>query len=249
MLKILLGGSFCFLSYSILSVYLSAFGSRMVGKNFLPTVINCSNLIIAVDLHGVLFHADGIQIIRTLCAMKNKRIALKYAFNPFFWLKLRKFFKETPVIEELFFKLTKAYPELMILKDDFIYLCNAQRLDEEIVFCLQELKKRGYILYILSNIGQETYDDLVIRYPSVISLFEGAFIPRSDNGYMHKPQITFYQSFKQHLTAQNYERESILLIDDSALKLRGAEKAAIAGILFQSPQKLFKTLKDIGCMR
>ncbi len=205
-----------------------------------------NSIVIALDIHDVLFSLDYTKLYKRLYTMQHKLIVSKHLINPVFWYRAHRIFKKTRVAEDIFNRLTVLYPELASVKAGFTALTNAQSVDRKVLSIAKELRAKGYKLYILSNIGKETFEQLKHENQDVISLFDGVYVAVPANNYAHKPQRIFYEGFKHYLNHEGHHNKHVLLIDDSIAKIKGAARADIAGLVFISPARLHQHLRYLN---
>lgn len=202
-----------------------------------------ANTVIAFDLHKVLVKQNFMRISWRLFKRhwKAKHIFFKQSFIK----QIRQGLRENLVVEKIAEKLSQKYPELATLKQDLIEFLNTEPLLYETIALAKELKSAGYSLILLSNIAQETFDDLKSKQPVLATLFDDIYIPSSKNNFICKPQKEFYTQFKQHLKQSAHANKTVFFIDD---RLRNITAAGddIIGIVFKSPIELRKQLTKYG---
>lgn len=94
----------------------------------------------------------------------------------------------------------------------------------------QELKERGYNIYILSNWDPESFELLEEYYPEILALFDGVVI--SGKAQSIKPDIAPGNIYEQLITKYNINPAYAVFIDDLAVNVKAAkEKYGIHGIL------------------
>lgn len=209
--------------------------------------ISPDSTVIVFDLHNVVFKKQTRKIIMS-CLRLIPRGTWKYTFNPALWYRVYRLRSVSHVAEDIFLKMTAHYPGLAPFRDDFIRLTNNQRPVRKVVDLIQSLKARGYKLYILSNIGRETFEQLAAQYPEISCHFDGAFTATVENNYSHKPQLHFYEQFKIFLHEQGHADKQILFIDDLKTNLIAAARCNIAGVQFTSSKRLEKTFKKLSVL-
>ncbi len=207
------------------------------------------SIIIAFDLHKVLFHRDWRGIIKYLVKMPHKMKGFALLINPFFWITVYNIWKQTSVGDDIYERLVVRYPRFAAFKDDFIVLENMQKPDEEIVRIIFNLKAQGYGLYILSNIGDRTFIELAKKNNHFIHLFDHCFLPKKENGYEQKPSAPFYHDFLAFADKKGDGDKAILFIDDRVANLAGAAKVGISGLLCTDTEDLKKSLEHIGLLK
>ena len=104
---------------------------------------------------------------------------------------------------------------------------------------LKQLKKKGYKLYILSNIGEKSLKCIEERHPDVFKLFDGIYTASDRDGYIKKPQPEIY---KRYLDKFGQNPNELIFIDDKKSNLTAAKKFGIDTIHFTSAKNLFKVL-------
>ena len=204
--------------------------------------------IIAFDLHNVVFKKQKRKII-----MQNIRLltkgAWRYTFSPRLWYRFYKIRRNSDVAEDIFQKISVQYPGIMKFRRDFIRMTNHQRPIYSMMDLIKLLKEQGYSLYILSNIGKETFEELCIFYPELLEYFDGAFTARADNNYLHKPHREFYEGFKEFVEKDGHADKQILFVDDLKKNLVAAADCDIAGVHFTSPRRLLRIFKKLSVLK
>jgi FMN phosphatase YigB (HAD superfamily) len=199
----------------------------------------------AFDLHSVLFHRDWKGIITYFFHMPHKLSVLPLILNPFFWITAYRIWQQTSVGDDIYERLVERYPRVAHFKDDFIALENMQKPDQEMIDIILKLKARGYVLYILSNIGERAFIELAKKNTTLFHLFDHCYLPQKDNGYCQKPSTAFYEDFFTFVDKKGDADKSILFIDDRAVNLEGAAHVGISGLLFTSAVDLKKSLSQL----
>lgn len=109
---------------------------------------------------------------------------------------------------------------------------NTQQPIEDGINFIKECKKRGYLVYILSNWDHESFDILAKKYRSFFKLFDGIII--SGDVHAIKPESKIYEYFTNRLNPQN-----CVFIDDRIENIIAAEKHGICGIECPEIQSAF----------
>ncbi len=203
--------------------------------------------VIVFDLHNVVFKKQTRKIIIS-CLKLIPRGTWKYTFNPALWYRVYRLKAVSHVAEDIFLKMTAHYPGLAPFRDDFIRLTNNQKPIKHVVDIIKSLKQRGYRLFILSNIGKETFELLAQQYPEISNHFDGAFTSTPESNYLHKPHPHFYEQFKQYLQQAGHADKQILFIDDLKKNLVAAARCNIAGVQFTSSKRLEKAFKKLSML-
>lgn len=218
-----------------------------MAKNYLHCLTNSitpETTVIAFDLHNVVFKKQTKKIVAS-CIKLMPQGTWRYAFNPVLWYRVYRFKANSCVAEDIFHKVAAYYPGLSRFRGDFIRIMNAQRPILPVVDLIKQLKERGYKLYVLSNIGSETFEELSMKYPEIRACFDGAFTATAENNYNHKPHKKFYEEFKAFLSTKGHQDKQILFIDDLKKNIVAATQCNIAGIHYTSPRKLASQFKHL----
>lgn len=96
------------------------------------------------------------------------------------------------------------------------------------------LKKRGYLLYLISNTNEMHYDYIEENF-DILTYFDGLF-PSHLLGE-RKPDVEIFQKVLLHI---GLKPEETVFIDDQEDFIKGAKKADIPGILFENKKQLLE---------
>jgi len=214
-----------------------SFGS--VAINDISTIAVKEDIVVAFDLHGVLFNVSTKGVMQILWNTPKKLSLIKLIFTPVF----RKQYKATKKLalstEQRMKLLMPTFPELQKYKKYFIELCNQQDINQDVLAFIRKLKSQGYYLVIASNIGEETYQELVVKYPILKELFEYAFTSGKISGYVKKSSPLYFDRLKA-LVKEKYMSENIIFIDDRAVAVASARSKNINGIVFRDVAQVSK---------
>ena len=139
--------------------------------------------------------------------------------------------------------LTKRYPkdqEAIHFIFDHFQKDMMQPIDDAIK-TVKALKKKGYKLYLLSNLNCERYKQRYHQHPDIFSLFDGATL--SGGTHELKPDVSIYLKFFQQF---HLEPSDGLLIDDSLANIEMAQRLGMQTLLSLPQQNLTKRLKAMG---
>ena len=107
------------------------------------------------------------------------------------------------------------------------------------VTIIKELKKQGYEVDMLSNIGTTELTNLVINEPftSLIKLFNNVISVDYlfTTNPLKKPNPLYYA---EYLQLYNPHHKQIIFVDDMAKNIQAAQEADMIGILFTTPTQL-----------
>ena len=115
-----------------------------------------------------------------------------------------------------------------------------QPIDDSIK-TVKALKKKGYKLYLLSNLNQERYYKRYQQHPDIFSLFDGVTL----SGGVHelKPDQSIYLKFFHQF---HLEPSNGLLIDDNLANIQTAQRLGMQTLLSLPQQNLTQRLKAMG---
>ena len=138
---------------------------------------------------------------------------------------------------------TQKFPQY---KDEIIkFWDNVEFIVEEYPYAeqlVQDIKARGYKVYILSNYPIETAEK---HWPKF------KFLPHTDghiiSGYekITKPDEGIYRLLESRF---GVKLEECLFIDDREVNIRGAEALGMKGLLFSTYENLINNLKGLGIL-
>ena len=115
-----------------------------------------------------------------------------------------------------------------------------QPIDDSIK-TVKTLKKKGYKLYLLSNLNQERYHKRYQQHPDIFSLFDGATL--SGGTHELKPDQSIYLKFFHQF---HLEPSNGLLIDDNLANIQTAQRLGMQTLLSLPQQNLTQRLQAIG---
>lgn len=183
--------------------------------------INKENTVIAFDLHEVIFEKVHFEMALHILKATIKGFIF-YLLNPFFLYDVRKLSSETIIWEDFFSKLKALYPSLSRFDTEFYAVANAQKPVKEMVDLISILHNKGYKLYVLSNIGGETFELFKKKFPELFKYFSGSYTPDKYNSYICKPNILFYTNFKKYVIQNNNDVKYCFFIDDLEPNIKSA---------------------------
>lgn len=104
---------------------------------------------------------------------------------------------------------------------------------------VEDLKKRGYGLYGLTNWSAETFSLIRNEYP-IFRLLDGIVVSGEEK--INKPDPRIYRIL---LGRYGLNPEECLFIDDNPVNVAAGEALGIRGIVFKSPEDLKAQLKSV----
>lgn len=239
---------------------------------------------IAFDIHGVLFSFDGgaaatltlsygtiVALAQRLFGFKGFLISsapllipLCYGIGKYgYYLVVYGF---VPTVEyHLFggsFFLFKALRWMWVLLSRFYSPC------KEVFEYAWSLKKRGYVLFIESDIGPWAYEDLKKRYHEFfvrdgVELFDAVFSPGGDFlceavedddheqvRWVNKSDERYLDLFKIAAKSRWPDLEKVIIVDNNARNLQRSMGKAFSGfyvpLLFSKIEKLEDDFRELG---
>jgi len=195
------------------------------------------NTLFVFDIHGVIFKISFFKMLSKIYKIPKKHRLLFLAIRPDFWYHAIKIYRKKRASEESLVKLSKKFPVLKQYKKEAIEIFNSQKLVPSTLRLIQDLRKHGYPLHILSNIGEETFAALKEKYPHVFKHFSQKHITKASNGYISKPEK---KSFANHI---NTKYKHVVFIDDSKRNIKAANNLGLKAIRYKGKRSLAKVIK------
>ena len=201
--------------------------------------INPKNTIFVFDVHGVIFKLSVFKIIKEVIKDPSNLWIITMMLRPKLCIDLLKSQANGGVAEELIFNVGKNKPHLAWFIPKAFKLINAQVPINSTIKTIQSLKKQGYQLYILSNMGEKSLNYIQKKYFNIFMLFDGVVTATEKDGYIKKPQPEMYQKY---LDKFGHDPKKIVFIDDKKQNLIAAEKFGMQTIHFTSSKNLLRKL-------
>lgn len=240
MITALLGLLFLFLiTYKLHKRISYARHNRRLIKQKEP--FNPENTLLVFDLHGVVFNHDYKHMLETFWHSPLKNEVVTQLLHP---CLLRDIFKvvHRNVPEAFFVHMAYHYASTENIVPLLIKIGNCQKVCHQVVHMLKELKKIGYSLAVLSNIGQHMFEEFQPKHRDIFSLFDHVMVATPDTGYLSKPNPGIYKHF---IRVCNQDKKNIILIDDKLNNLQAALPFGIMGIWFHSYEQFKHELKRL----
>ncbi len=212
---------------------------------------NKEQIVIALDLHGVVFDFSYQKFVRaTLDFLKKDFLHTVSLMNPFCAYRIITILnKSSWTAENVYRELTRYYPKLADRHGEFLQLCNAYELNVAMHELISDLKKQGYRIAVCSNIGEQAYHRFVQEYPQFFEHCEVAKVSAGHEAYMRKPAPNFFINFKQ-MCHEKFGHDDLYIVfaDDKNKNIKSAEKYGIKkGHVFKNAAQFKKFLiKEIG---
>jgi putative hydrolase of the HAD superfamily len=115
------------------------------------------------------------------------------------------------------------------------------RPNEQLIRLLQNIKNKPYKLFLLTNVGHDTYDALKQTYPEVFTLFDGRII--SAEVKQLKPYPPIYHTL---INTYQLSPEESVFIDDQQDNIDAARIIGFNGITYHNYRTLEKELAKLG---
>jgi len=195
--------------------------------------------VIAFDLHGVVFRPDYKEIARIIFAAPQKYKLFLSLLDPRFIIMMGSLIKKIAVPEEYIMKLSCAVPYLKKYVQPGIALANAQKPQIETVKLIHQLKDQNIDLFVFSNIGERTYEQLVKKFPDIMGLFKGALVTSAQDNYIKKPHPQIFKKFAEQC---HQDLNNLIFIDNKHKNIHAALQYGIDGIYFKNPHQLKEEL-------
>jgi len=196
---------------------------------------------IIFDLGNVIINVDH----RSICGEMAKHS--KYTADDIYRLGFNsqelKLYDEGKIKSEELFKWVVKRFSLDISYDIFQGIWSETlSLNDTVYALLQELKKEGYNLILLSNTNELHFDYIKLNF-GVIDAFDDLVLSYR-LGYS-KPHEEVY---REVLRRANSSAEDCVYIDDIEKFCEAAEKSGIKSITYRSTKQLITELKGLGVM-
>ena len=207
--------------------------------------IEPANAIIIFDLHGVLFKANVIDMIKVMIFSPCAGRIFISLMNPFFIYDALKMRYQNYIVEYIIITMCKKYTYLQPCLPLLLRVANVQIPNWHAIEIVQDLKSRGFTIHLFSNIGEHLYADLESQYPDVFRMFDAVCLSSKTIHYIGKPDpLAFYTYI---VTYPGHDKIR-LMIDDRARNIACARAFNIAGIYFKSASGLHKWLQRHGIL-
>lgn len=201
-----------------------------------------ANTVIVFDLHRVLFHHNYKRMLTTFLKSPLKWRLLGALLNPCLLWDMVKLLYRRPIPESFFMHLSHNYKNIQAVIPLLIDIANQQIRNEKTIEMVKNLKKQGFELAILSNIGQRIFDALEPKHNDLFTLFDYIVVATAETQYASKPNPKIYQRLYQEL---NHDKH-IVLVDDQEKNICGGLPFGIIGIIYKSPDQLKRQFKKLG---
>lgn len=197
--------------------------------------------IFVFDLHGVVFKLDSIKVIKEAFCLPNKLKFLWVAMHFKTMANVIYSLYQGTVVEKIVLNFDKQFPNLEFISNG-LRILNSQAPINESVEIIKDLKKAGYKVYVLSNIGEHSLEILKNKFPEIFNNFDGIMGTVKNDDYIQKPDI---KAFEKFITKFDQKKCNIIFIDDQIKNILSARNYGISSILFTTAYNLRKKLNSL----
>lgn len=201
-----------------------------------------TNAVVVFDLHRVLFHHNYKRMLTTFFKSPLKWRFLGALLNPCLLWDMIKLLYRRPIPESFFVHLSHNYEHIRDIMPLLIDIANQQIRNEKTIAMVKSLKRQGFELAILSNIGQRIFDALEPKHRDLFSLFDTVIVATEETQYASKPNPKIYQRLHDEL---NHDKH-VIFIDDQEKNICGGLPFGIIGIVYKNPEQLKRQFKKLG---
>jgi beta-phosphoglucomutase-like phosphatase (HAD superfamily) len=210
-----------------------------------PTKLAPQNSIIVFDIHGVLFTHHYTNMLKQIARHGFSFTLLRCALNPRLITHSLRLVAKQSVPEAYIVGLAEKFKCLQPFVPLGITIANTQIPNLAVWHLVHELKKNGYELHILSNIGQTIFEDLRTKYPEIFSAFSAVKVANPQEQYIGKPNPLIFNTY---LTTYNPTNKQIIFIDDKPKNIKAAEKNGMMGVYFCCPSHVRSKFEYLGIL-
>jgi len=218
------------------------YAQHIFSQKALTGPITPENTVFVFDMHKVFMKQDALY---SGIFKRHWQPMSKLLLYPSTYSNVRTLVKETKIIERIGERLEGLYPQLdglsLTIQDIFV----KQAFMPDTLAIIQQLKSKGYKIYVLSNCAEETYKILETTYPEVFTLFNGYYVPSAENKYDFKPRPSFYKGCKTYLAGQGHHDKTPVFIDDRKRNILSSLPEDFVGIHFTSATQLKKDVQRL----
>lgn len=200
------------------------------------------NTIIVFDINGVLFTTSYWKLFKLLIRDKNTLRLIAYFLHPKVIIDIIRLYSKGSINEEYYAHLVTAYPSLAPCKSLLLAAVEAQKPIGPMIQLVYTLKRAGYELHILSNIGKLFFVQLERLHPELFTQFSKIMIAGPEHNYLSKPNPKMYALYSKEC---NSDGKQTIFIDDKKKNVLAAQLHGMTGILYKNPQQFKKELQKI----
>jgi len=231
----------CFVLYKKKQIYLIKKRSKWSNAQLLPKNRLAKNIILAFDLHGVIFRHNYKKMLYIFINSPEKWKLLSLFFNPVLWKDLIKMLPKHTLNEAIIFHLASNHRKIKPLIGLITEIMNAQSPHKKTINLIKKLKKLGYQIDILSNIGASMYKELKKKHAKIFTLFTEVMTVEEKNNFIAKPNKKLFKLYKKSIPTG----KKAILIDDKIKNIKAALKSGIASVYYENFNSTLAILKKL----
>ncbi|MGE0207036.1 MAG: HAD family hydrolase [Candidatus Babeliales bacterium] len=205
-----------------------------------------SSPVFVFDLHGVILNRKYGGILKYILKHAYRLDVALLLFKPSFIKDIVALLKKSRVPEEFIIELSQKHSKLVPFIDVTIAMMNEQKPVKGTIDCIKKLKEHGYKVYLFSNIGEKTFEQLEKKFPVLFSYFNGIVVVQQHDNWIQKPSAASFQKF---LKQSHLQAEQCVFIDNSTKNVTTAFYEGFHPILFRSPAQLMHELVHLNILR
>lgn len=214
-------------------------------KKDATSTLNPHNTIIVFDIHGVLFNHDYWKMFKSVVRTGYLWHFTRHLLKPAFIKDIIKLAHKGSVAEEYLIGLVSAYPGLKPFASIGVHTANLQKPNKTIITMVEQLKKQGYELHILSNIGGKIFEDLKEKYPELFEHFTSVKVACAQERYLSKPNPAAFVAYVKKFNANG---KQIVFIDDKRKNIHTARRLGMTSIFFCCSFHVKNKMKNLGIL-
>lgn len=219
-----------------------------------PRVLDCTTHapVLCVDLHDTFLKKRRLNSIKKVAGIiiTNPRSIKLLGRIGTIRRAIKQGEKEGKTGEDILEDLARHSKTIAKLKEPLLKATStgSYRPHNKVYKHLLRLKRKGYKIYAVSNIGPRSYGYLKKKYPHHFDLFEDNFIPAKASGAV-KTSPEFYHTLRAFLDTKG-DSGPIIFIDDRKDYLAAAQKIhsqdrPLYGLHFTSSSRLERQLNRL----
>lgn len=193
---------------------------------------------IIFDLGNVLISFNPMEYLKSKISEEKIQEVYKAIFQSEEWIMLdRGTITEKEAINNIIEKNSIYRDDISLAFEDWYAILKPI---EETIKVLEDLKRKGYNIYYLSNFHELAFKEVSTKN-SFFELFDGGVVSYEEK--IIKPEEEIYRLI---LKRYNLTPSETIFIDDTKVNVEGAEKLGITTIFLENPRKLREELRKLS---
>ncbi len=193
---------------------------------------------IIFDLGNVLLSFNPMEYLKSKISEEKIQEVYKAIFQSEEWIMLdRGTITEKEAINNIIEKNSIYRDDISLAFEDWYAILKPI---EETIKVLEDLKRKGYNIYYLSNFHELAFKEVSTKN-SFFELFDGGVVSYEEK--IIKPEEEIYRLI---LKRYNLTPSETIFIDDTKVNVEGAEKLGITTIFLENPRKLREELRKLS---